>query len=227
MADALITMILDRSGSMGGRETDVIGHYNAYMEEIRDLPGVETNVTLVLFDDQYQVIHNNQNIKYVPELTRDTYFVRGSTALLDAIGRAIRTVDALKDKPSKIVFVINTDGYENASREFTRAQIKEMVTERQNNHDWQFVFAGADIDAFGEGASIGINWQSTIRHSNTSRGYDYNNYITGIATTDYLTGASSTISLDSAIENTGATEENIDEYTNAKKKRKTGSSSPR
>jgi len=153
--DIMINVLLDRSGSMGGLEKDVIGHYNAYIKEQRYLPGRAT-VSHVLFDDRYEEIYVGKDIKEVPKLTKDTYSVRGSTAYLDAIGKLVNSVDAIKNKPKKVIFVINTDGLENASREFTASKIKEIITERQNNHDWQFVFIGAGFDAIKEGLKYGI-----------------------------------------------------------------------
>ena len=143
--DILINVLLDRSGSMGGLETDVIGHYNQYIKDQREQPGKAT-VSLVLFDDRYEEVYIGRDINEVPELTKDTYYTRGSTAYLDAIGRLILAVDGIKNKPKKVVFIVNTDGLENSSQEFTFNKIKEMVTERHNNHDWQFVFVGAGLD---------------------------------------------------------------------------------
>lgn len=167
--DILINILLDRSGSMAGYETDVIGHYNGYIKEQKELPGKAT-VSLVIFDDKYQEVYVGKDIKDVPELTKDVYFTRGNTAYLDALGRLVKSVDALKNKPAKVVFVVNTDGYENASRKFTRQQIKEIVTERQSNHDWQFVFIGAGIDAFEAVKDLGYHFTSVMQAAAPSAG---------------------------------------------------------
>jgi hypothetical protein len=191
--DILINILLDRSGSMGGYEKDVIGHFNAYIDEQKELPGKAT-VSLVLFDDRYEQVYLGKDIAEVPALTKDTYYVRGSTAYLDALGRLVKSVDALTNKPKKVVFVINTDGYENASREFNRTQIKEIITERTNNHDWQFVFIGAGIDAFESVKDLGFNFLSVhASPSNANGGVEdsYNNL--SRSTTNYRSGVTATM----------------------------------
>lgn len=184
--DILINILLDRSGSMGGHESDVIGHYNAYIKEQAALPGKAT-VSLVLFDSAYEEVYLGKDIKDVPTLTSDTYFVRGITAYLDALGRLIHSVDGLKNKPSKIVFVVNTDGYENASHEFTPDQIKKLITARQKK-DWQFVFIGAGIDALSTGTRLGIRAASTYSTTNDSFGYNSSYTALNSATTSYRRG---------------------------------------
>jgi uncharacterized protein YegL len=116
-----------------------------------------------LFDDKYELLHDGVNLKDVKPLTNDDYFVRGSTALLDAIGKTINTVGARlsrtkeSDRPAKVVFVITTDGEENCSREFSQAQIKEMIERQTNVYNWQFLFLGANIDAVSTAQGYGIN----------------------------------------------------------------------
>lgn len=201
-ADMLIAVVLDRSGSMGGRVADVIKHFNDYKEEVEGL-NQRVYMSVHQFDDKYETITSNSWVQDVPNLSSEVYFARGSTALLDAVGRTIRAVDAIEYKPEKIVIVINTDGYENASREYSGSQIKEMVTERQINHNWQFVFIGAGIDAFTSGASYGFSNASTFSMPNTSDGYGDAYNVLAASTTNYSRGATTMdMSLPSTIEET-------------------------
>lgn len=185
--DILINVLLDRSGSMSGRENDVIGHYNKFIKEQRAIPGKAT-VSLVIFDTEYEQVYIDRDINEVPTLTRSTYYARGGTALLDAFGRLIQAVDKVKNKPNKVLFIINTDGEENSSREFTKEKIKELVTERQNNHDWQFLFIGAGIDAFSQGgAGIGLAGFQTFTAGGGTVGASNIGQITNSYTTNYRT----------------------------------------
>lgn len=143
-----IVFLLDRSGSMSGVESDTIGGYNSYICENRDK---NVRVTTVLFDGRYEVLYRRTPIEDVKELTRKEYFVRGCTALLDAIGKSIKYMD--KQKANKVMFIITTDGLENASSKYNNKQIKEMILGHKN---WEFVYIGADIDSFQEGGNIGI-----------------------------------------------------------------------
>lgn len=190
----LINVILDRSGSMGGLVQSVIEHFNNYKEEVSHIKN--TRMSIYQFDTTYETIAENMPVSEIPDLTKKIYFARGGTALLDAIGRTIRNIDAIADKPSKIVIVINTDGEENSSHEYKFAQIKEMVTERQNNHDWQFVFVGAGLDAFSVGTSWGINSGSTWTTSNTTRGYGDTYTVLAAATTSYAGGQSTFMNME-------------------------------
>ena len=143
-----VVFILDRSGSMGGVEADTIGGYNSY---IKDFKNKNAKITTVLFDDRYEMLTERVNVKDVEDLTSEKYFVRGSTALMDAIGKSIKFME--KEKAEKVIFIITTDGYENASREYSKKQIKEMI---EGHKSWEFMYIGADIDSYSEGASIGI-----------------------------------------------------------------------
>jgi len=155
-----IIFLLDRSGSMGGLETDTIIGFNSFIEKQRQLEG-ETIVTVVLFDDKYEILWNGINANKA-KLTDKDYFVRGSTALLDATGKTIIDVGYRltktneMDRPSKVIFVITTDGMENASHEFTYEKVKELIKHQQERYNWEFVFLGANIDATKEADSIGI-----------------------------------------------------------------------
>lgn len=146
---------------MSGLESDTIGGFNAFIEKQREHEG-ESIVTAVLFDDKYEILWNGINASKV-KLTDKEYYVRGSTALLDAIGKTILEVGYRlsktneEEKPGKIIFVITTDGMENASREFTYEKIKELIKHQQEKYSWEFIFLGANIDAREEADSIGIS----------------------------------------------------------------------
>ena len=144
-----LVFLLDRSGSMGGLENDTIGGYNSLIRKNRNNDAL---ITTVLFDNDVEFLHERVNIKEVKELTNDDYYVRGSTALLDAIGITINKISK-ESKDRKVIFVITTDGLENASREYSRSKIKKMIDQRK---DWEFMYLGANIDSYEEAGSIGI-----------------------------------------------------------------------
>jgi uncharacterized protein YegL len=156
-----ITMVLDRSGSMGHIRTDTIGGINSFIEAQQKGPG-EATLTLVQFDDQYQVDYLRTPIKEVQPLTEETYIPRGNTALLDAIGKTIVTLGEQYKKmpesrrPERVIMVIQTDGEENASREYNKTTIKEMITLQQSTYKWDFIFLGANQDAFANARAMGI-----------------------------------------------------------------------
>ncbi len=156
-----IIFLLDRSGSMSGLEEDTIGGFNGFIERQKVIPG-ETKVTAVLFDDQYEKLWNGIDIQNA-KLTDKEYYVRGTTALLDAVGKTILDVGYRlantkeEKKPSKVIFVITTDGLENASQEFTPAKVKELIKHQREKYKWDFIFLGANIDAVKEAGNIGIN----------------------------------------------------------------------
>lgn len=156
-----IIFLLDRSGSMGGLESDTIGGFNAFVNKQTALEG-ETRVTAVLFDDQYEILWNGIDSRKT-KLTEENYYVRGMTALLDAVGKTILDVGcrlskmAEEDRPSKVIFVITTDGMENASKEFTYKKVKELIQHQQEKYNWEFIFLGANIDAEREADSLGID----------------------------------------------------------------------
>lgn len=157
-----VVFILDRSGSMGGTESDTIGGYNSYID---DLKNKEARITTVLFDNEYEMITKRQDVKEVKKLTKKQYFVRGCTALLDAIGKTIKYME--KEKSEKVLFIITTDGYENASHEFNKEQIKEMI---QGHKDWEFMYIGADIDSYSEGQSLGIDSSNIANYKKDKKG---------------------------------------------------------
>lgn len=157
-----VIFLLDRSGSMGGIEKDTIGGYNSYIDSQR---GKNVKVTTVLFDDKYEVLHNREDVDNIKKLTNKEYYVRGCTALLDAIGKTIREME---DKnPNKVIFIITTDGYENASTKYNKSQIKELISVHK---DWKFMYIGADIDSYSEGRSLGIKDEFIANYKKTDRG---------------------------------------------------------
>ena len=148
-----VIFILDRSGSMSGLESDTIGGYNSILQQQRECEG-DVKVTTVLFDDRYELLHDRVGIKDVSDLTKKEYYVRGCTALVDAMGITIsRFIREIKDE--KVMFVITTDGYENASREYTVSAVRKMI-EAQKEKGWEFIFMGANIDAVSTGRQFGI-----------------------------------------------------------------------
>lgn len=152
-----LVFVLDRSGSMSGLEKETIGGFNKLLQEQQEVEG-KALVTTILFDDQYEVLHDSVYINSVPMLTDKEYKVRGCTALLDAIGNTIQKIKGAGDikKPDKVLFVIITDGYENASKEYTYKKIKRMIKHHTELERWEFIFIGANIDAIGEAEKIGI-----------------------------------------------------------------------
>lgn len=157
-----IVFLLDRSGSMSGIENDTIGGYNSYIESQKKN---NAKVTTILFDDKYEMLTKREEIKNIKKLTNKEYYVRGCTALLDAIGTTINFMD--KEKAKKVMFVITTDGMENASKEYNRAKIKEMI---KGHKDWEFIYIGADIDSYGEGQSIGIDSSNISNYRKDKKG---------------------------------------------------------
>ena len=156
-----VVFILDRSGSMSGLEADTIGGFNSLIRKQRKEEG-EAIVSTVLFDDICDVIHDRVPIAKVENLTEETYFVRGCTALLDAVGGAIHHIGNVhkyareEDRPEKTLFIITTDGLENASRRYTYARVKAMVERQKEKYGWEFLFLGANIDAIRVAGNIGI-----------------------------------------------------------------------
>ena len=157
-----LVFILDRSGSMAGLEDDTIGGFNAMLEKQKAEPG-EAYVSTVLFDNRSEVIHDRLPLERVPALTRKEYYVRGCTALLDAVGGAIHHIGNIhkyareEDRPQRTLFVITTDGMENASRRYDYRRVKEMIERQREKYGWEFLFLGANIDAAKEAARFGIS----------------------------------------------------------------------
>ncbi len=156
-----LVMILDRSGSMSGLEGDTIGGYNSMLRKQRDAEG-EVLVSTVLFDDVSEVLYDRIPLKDMPKMTEKEYYVRGCTALLDAIGGAIHHIGNVhkyareEDRPEKTIFVITTDGMENASRRYSYDKVKQMVERQKEKYGWEFLFLGANIDAIETAGRFGI-----------------------------------------------------------------------
>ena len=145
--------ILDRSGSMSGLEKDTIGGFNSMLQKQKKLPG-RAFVTTVLFDDRYELLHDHEDIRTVRKLTEKDYYVRGCTALLDAVGMTVeRMLEA--DRNDQLLFVITTDGYENASRRYDYQKVKKLIS-RAREMGWEFIFMGANFDSAEVAGSIGI-----------------------------------------------------------------------
>lgn len=169
-----LVFVIDRSGSMGGLETDTIGGINSVIAKNRASEG-ECIVSTVLFDNRSEVLHDRINIKDLAPLTDRDYWVRGCTALLDAVGGAIKHIKRVQDympdghKAGHVIFVITTDGFENASREYTYPKVKQMITEQQEQ-GWEFMFLGANIDAAAEAANLGIAADRAATYISDSEG---------------------------------------------------------
>ncbi len=157
-----LVMILDRSGSMGGLESDTIGGYNSMLKKQGETEG-EVLVSTVLFDDRSEVLFDRVPLEELPQMTDKEYYVRGCTALLDAVGGAIRHIGNVhkyareEDRPEKTIFVITTDGLENASREYSYERVKRMVERQKEKYGWEFLFLGANIDAIETAGKFGIS----------------------------------------------------------------------
>lgn len=170
-----MVFILDRSGSMSGLELDTIDGYNSLLKKQRKEVG-DATVTTVLFDDQYEMIHDHTAICKVKDITNKEYFARGMTGLLDAIGKTINYIgnrhkNALDSEvPGKTMVVIITDGYENASREFTLPQVKQMIERQKEKFGWEFLFLGANIDAVSTAADFGISADRAVTYKADSVG---------------------------------------------------------
>lgn len=174
-----LVFILDRSGSMCGLESDTIGGFNSVIEKQKGIEG-EAVVTTVLFDDKYEILHDRININGIKKMTEDQYYVRGCTALLDAIGKTINKIGNVQKntagdmRAEKVIITIITDGMENASREYSYSKIKNMITRQQEKYGWEFMFLGANIDAVAEAGKMGISEDRAVTYENDSEGVEIN-----------------------------------------------------
>ena len=174
-----LVFILDRSGSMIGMETDTIGGFNSMLKKQQAESG-ECRITTVLFDEKYEILHDRLDIKAVRPITGKEYYVRGSTALLDAVGKTINKISSAQkiSKPEyradKVLFIITTDGMENASREFSYDKVKNQIERQKSQYDWEFIFLGANIDAATTAERFGINREHAQDFHNDSRGIELN-----------------------------------------------------
>lgn len=170
-----VVFILDRSGSMHGLESDTIGGFNSMLAQQKNGEG-RAIVSTVLFDDESKVIHDRQSIDTIAPMTDRDYQVRGCTALLDALGGAIHHIGNVhkyareEDRPNKTLFVIITDGMENASTRYTRDKVKQMIERQREKYGWEFMFLGANIDAITEAARYGIREEMAANYICDERG---------------------------------------------------------
>ena len=164
-----VVFILDRSGSMSGLETDTIGGFNSMIEKQKAEEG-EAYISTVLFDNRTEVLHDRVPVRKVEPITDRQYFVRGSTALLDAVGGAIHHIANVhryareEDRPEKTVFIITTDGMENASRIYDYHTVRDMVEKEQEKYGWEFLFLGANMDAIAVAGRFGIRAERAVNY---------------------------------------------------------------
>ena len=164
-----IVFILDKSGSMSGLEKDTIGGYNSFIERQKKVEG-EAYVSTVLFSNYSNVIHDRVPLEKIEPMTEEQYTTDGCTALLDAIGGAIKHIGNVhkyareEDRPEKTVFVITTDGQENSSHEYTYEKIKKLISRQQEKYGWEFMFLGANMDAISEASKLGIRKDRAVRY---------------------------------------------------------------
>lgn len=167
--------ILDRSGSMAGLEKDTIGGFNSLIEKQKKQNG-KCYVSTVLFDHEIQVVHDRVELADIKPMTDEDYFVRGCTALIDAIGGAIHHIKNIhkyarrEDVPEHTMFVIITDGYENASKKYTSDQVKKMIEHEKEKYGWEFLFIGANIDAVETAKHFGINEDRAVNYHADEQG---------------------------------------------------------
>ena len=172
---SLIVIVLDRSGSMSSIRDDTIGGINTFLADQQKLPG-ECNLTFAQFDDVYEIVHHNVPLNRIKPLDQTTFVPRGSTALLDAIGRTINTVGVElatlpeEQRPGKVFFTIFTDGEENASKEFSREQVFEMIKKQREEFKWEFIFLAANQDAIQTSQTMGMGASSSMTCNSTSAG---------------------------------------------------------
>ena len=163
-----IVFILDRSGSMAGLETDTIGGFNSLIQKQKKEEG-KALVSTVLFDDKTEVLHDRKELDKIEPLTDKDYYVRGCTALLDAVGGAIHHIGNVhkyaraEDRPEKTLFIITTDGMENASRRYSYEKVKQMIERQKKRYGWEFLFLGANIDAVSVAGQFGIAPEKAVR----------------------------------------------------------------
>ena len=167
-----LVLVIDKSGSMQGLEKDTIGGFNSMIEKQKKLD-VPVRVTAVLFNDKTDVLYASKDIRHVAPLTEKEYEVGGTTALLDAVGSTVLNVgreSVVQNKGTKVIFVIITDGLENASREFKKSKVKQMISDKQEKAGWDFIYLGANIDAAEEADAIGVQRSNAVTYRNTKSG---------------------------------------------------------
>ena len=181
-----LVFILDRSGSMSGLERDTIGGFNSMIERQKREAG-EAVVSTVLFDNESVVIHDRLPLDKVPRMTEKEYFTRGCTALLDAVGGAIHHIGNIhkyarrEDVPEKTMFIITTDGYENASKHYDYDKVRRMIEGQKEQYGWEFLFLGANIDAAAEAKRFGISADRAVNYKCDEEGTALNYEVIGAA----------------------------------------------
>lgn len=174
-----LVFILDKSGSMSGLEKDTIGGYNSMLEKQRKVNGVCV-ITTVLFDNRYELLHDRIDIRAVRPITEKEYFVGGTTALLDAVGSTIHKIGTAQKntaedyRAEKVMFVIITDGEENASRSYSAKRVKEMIQRQKECYGWEFIFLGANIDAVETAGRFGIDADRAVDYVPDAAGTELN-----------------------------------------------------
>ncbi len=174
-----LVFILDKSGSMSGLENDTIGGFNSMLEQQKKVGG-QCIITTVLFDNRYELLHDRMDLRAIRPITRREYSVGGSTALLDAMGRTIQKIATAQKntaedyRAEKVMFVIITDGEENASRYYSSAQVKDMIRRQKERYGWEFIFLGANIDAVETAGRFGINADRAVDYVADSKGTQLN-----------------------------------------------------
>ena len=174
MKNTEIIFLIDASGSMANLVGDTIGGFNGFVESQKTIDG-KAILTTILFDSTWRVLHDGIDIHEVKPMTTSDYVAGGMTAMLDAIGETIERVQDRHDelgeeKPEKVIFVITTDGEENSSRKFNKAQVEKMIKHQTNGHGWKFMFLGANMDAVKEASSIGITRDYAVNYCYTAQG---------------------------------------------------------
>ena len=189
-----IIFILDRSGSMAGLEEDTIGGFNSLIQKQKKEEG-RALVSTVLFDDKTEVLHDRKELDKIEPLTDKDYYVRGCTALLDAVGGAIHHIGNVhkyaraEDRPEKTLFIITTDGMENASRRYGYEKVKQMIERQKKRYGWEFLFLGANIDAVSVAGSFGIAPERAVRYHSDERGTELNYRVLSETITNVRCGA--------------------------------------
>lgn len=174
-----LVFILDKSGSMSGLEKDTIGGYNSMLEKQRKVDG-DCVITTVLFDNDYELLHDRIDLRAIRPITENEYYVGGSTALLDAIGKTIHKIVAVQKstaedyRADKVMFVIITDGEENSSREYSADKIKAMIQLEKEKYGWEFIFLGANIDAVETAGRFGIDADRAVDYVPDGAGTELN-----------------------------------------------------
>ena len=177
-----VVFILDRSGSMSGLEADTIGGYNSMLKKQKQEEG-EAIISTVLFDDKAEILHDRKSLDQVEEITDKDYYVRGCTALLDAVGGAIHHIGKVQkgmseeERPEKTLFIITTDGMENSSRRYSYDKVKKMVEKKKNKQHWEFIFLGANIDAVEVAGRFGVAANRAVRYECDSAGTALNFHV--------------------------------------------------